>query len=351
VDNTLLDNDRVQRDLYHHLARSYGLRSRLYIAIFEEFRKEIGYADYLGALERYGTASLHSRYSILRCGVRTYGRSRLRDQGQTMRKHVLLAIVLLTLAAASSAQNDISTIIVQRSVEANANDWKAAPDYDYFERDRQPGGGTKTYQELMILGSPYERLVAVNGKALAAEQQSHEQQKLDSTIVQRRNESQRQRAERIAKYERDRKRDQLLMEQLTKALDFVLVGQQKLDGYDVYVLKATPRGNYQPPNMETEVLKGMQGKLWIDTQTFQWVKVEAQVIRPVSIEGFLAEVEPGTRFELEKMPVEDGIWLPKHFAMKSQAKVLFFFTHKSQADETYYGYHKTTPIQAAAVEE
>lgn len=264
-----------------------------------------------------------------------------------MRKQVLLAIVLLRLAAASSAQNDISTIIVQRSVEANANDWKAASDYDYFERDRQPGGGTKTYQELMILGSSYERLVAVNSKALAAEQQSHEQQKLDSTIVQRRNESQRQRAERIAKYERDRKRDQLLMEQLTKALDFVLVGQQKLDGYDVYVLKATPRPDYQPPNMETEVLRGMQGKLWIDKQTFQWVKVEAQVITPVSIEGFLAEVEPGTRFELEKMPVEDGIWLPKHFAMKSQAKVLFFFTRKSQADEAYYGYRKATQIEAA----
>ncbi len=54
VDNTLLDNDRVQRDLYHHLARSYGPRAReRYIAIFEELRKEIGYADYLGALERY----------------------------------------------------------------------------------------------------------------------------------------------------------------------------------------------------------------------------------------------------------------------------------------------------------
>lgn len=41
--------------------------------------------------------------------------------------------------------------------------------------------------------------------------------------------------------------------------------------------------------------------------------VEATVIHPVSIEGFLAQVEPGTQFKLEKMPVADGIWLPKHF--------------------------------------
>ena len=130
------------------------------------------------------------------------------------------------------------------------------------------------------------------------------------------------------------------MEQLTKAMDFVFVGEQKLGGYDVYVLKATPRAGYRPPNMDCEVLTGMQGKLWIDKKTFQWVKVQAQVIQPVSIEGFLAEVEPGTRFELEKMPIDDGIWLPRHYAMKANAKVLFLFRHKSQAEETYYGYRK-----------
>jgi len=60
VDNTLLDNDRIQRDLYRHITRSYGPRARgRYIAIFEELRKEIGYADYLGALERYRLEHLH----------------------------------------------------------------------------------------------------------------------------------------------------------------------------------------------------------------------------------------------------------------------------------------------------
>jgi hypothetical protein len=58
---------------------------------------------------------------------------------------------------------------------------------------------------------------------------------------------------------------------------------------------------------------------------------------------FLAQVKPGTYFELQKMPVTDSVWLPKHFAMKSEAKVLFLFTRKSQADETYSGYHKATP--------
>jgi FMN phosphatase YigB (HAD superfamily) len=54
VDNTLLDNDQVAADLRHHLTRAFGeKRQERYWAIFEELRSELGYADYLGALQRY----------------------------------------------------------------------------------------------------------------------------------------------------------------------------------------------------------------------------------------------------------------------------------------------------------
>ncbi len=54
VDNTLLDNDRVVADLMRYLEREVGQeRRQRYWAIFEELRGELGYADYLGALQRY----------------------------------------------------------------------------------------------------------------------------------------------------------------------------------------------------------------------------------------------------------------------------------------------------------
>ncbi|HTC92079.1 MAG TPA: HAD family hydrolase [Terriglobales bacterium] len=54
VDNTLLDNDRVTADLKRHLECQVGLeRQQRYWEIFEQLRSEIGYADYLGALQRY----------------------------------------------------------------------------------------------------------------------------------------------------------------------------------------------------------------------------------------------------------------------------------------------------------
>jgi len=54
VDNTLLDNDRITADLKQHLIRAFGVeRQQRYWNIFEERRAELGYADYLGALQRY----------------------------------------------------------------------------------------------------------------------------------------------------------------------------------------------------------------------------------------------------------------------------------------------------------
>jgi hypothetical protein len=60
VDNTLLDNDRFQSDLFRHIEREFGRDARArYLAIFEELRDQLGYADYLGALERYRQQDLH----------------------------------------------------------------------------------------------------------------------------------------------------------------------------------------------------------------------------------------------------------------------------------------------------
>src|SRR6516164_9868958 len=54
VDNTLLDNDRIQQDLRDHLEHSFGIAARdRYWTILEELFAELGYRDYLGALQRF----------------------------------------------------------------------------------------------------------------------------------------------------------------------------------------------------------------------------------------------------------------------------------------------------------
>ena len=198
---------------------------------------------------------------------------------------------------------------------------------------------SKTYQVTMIEGTPYQRLIAMGGKPLSPAQQAAEQKKERQATQHRQGESSGDRQERIQKYERERSRDNAMMQQLTEAFTFTLAGERKVRGFAVYVLKAMPKPGYKPPNMACQVLPGMQGELWIDRETYQWVKVTAQVIRPVSIDGFLARVEPGTRFELEKSPVGDGsIWLASHFAERANAKILGVFSHNSSEDDTFWDY-------------
>lgn len=264
-------------------------------------------------------------------------------------KTILIALVLgfsfLFPTAAIPSAPDVQTII-QRSVEANQRDWDAAPRFDYSEREGAADGSTRTYREMMILGSLYERLIAVDGRPVPSEQQAAEARKLENVIAERSAESPGQRAKRIAKYARERKREYLLLEQLAVAFNFTLAGEETLDAHRVYMLKATPRPDYQPPNVEAAVLTGMQAGLWIDETTFQWVRVEARVIRPIHIAGFLARVEPGTRFLLEKAPVTDTVWLPSRFTMKAKVRVLFLFSHNTQSDETYFDYQPSSQDQA-----
>ena len=268
------------------------------------------------------------------------------------RTNALIALgVVLFCSITSAAQESVATII-RRSVEANNRDWAAVPEFDNRERDRTKDGD-KTYSVTMLYGSPYQRLIAMNGRPLKPDKDKEEQKKYEQAVEQRRHESADKRSARIAKYEAERKRDRNMIDQMTAAFDFHLVGEKDIDGRRVYELKATPRKGYQPPNRDSQVLTGMQGTLWIDRATFQWVKVEAHVTRPVRIVGFLAEVEPGTHFELEKRPVvgDENIWMAAHFSMKSRARVMLVIPHHGEEDDTFFDYHKSTGVAESAKSE
>ena len=65
VDNTLLDNDGVADDLRRHLTEEFGAeRERRYWDEFERLREELGYADYLGALQRFRLAYPHDTHML-----------------------------------------------------------------------------------------------------------------------------------------------------------------------------------------------------------------------------------------------------------------------------------------------
>ncbi len=254
----------------------------------------------------------------------------------------LLAAGAAALSWSASIPGNEVPQLVQRSARRIAEDWKQAPNYSFIEREveskRDSRPSVKSYEVLMIDGSPYNRLIGEDDKPLPAGGKADEERKLQSEIRKRQRESEEQRSRRLGKYLKERHQDLALLTGMVDAFAFQQVGEETVDGHDCWVLDANPKPGYQPVNRETKVLAGMRGRLWIDKASGQWARVRAQVFQNVSFYGFLAKVHPGTSFLLEQEPVAENLWLPKHFKTQVSASVLGVFNQDSVEDETYSNY-------------
>jgi hypothetical protein len=268
-----------------------------------------------------------------------------------LRPMLVLSIGLTCTISATPATHDLQWIsvgdIIRRSVATNTADWKAQPQYAYDEFDRKSkvdGSGaehpqqSRTYEVLMIEGSPYNRLIAIDNEPLRGDQAAQENEKLQREILRRQNESDSERRARIAKYENGRSEEHMLMQQMTEAFNFSLVGEETVEGAQCYVLDATPRPDYHPPVERARVLTGMRGRLWIDKTGYHWAKVQAEVISPVAFGLFVAQVKPGTKFELRQAPV-GNVWLPKSFSESVNASILGLCGYRTNEEEHYSDYH------------
>ena len=262
----------------------------------------------------------------------------LEVQGSQMRLFMLWAAAVPIVAPPSTTTNAVD--IVQRSVMVLERDWQAAPEYSFVENDIEVKDGTRSQRKsavIMIDASPYWMLLEENGKPLTREREANERRKLAQQISVRRGQSTADRQRRIAQYDKERRQDNALIREMTEALDFKLAGEETLHGHSVYVLQASPKPGYEPKSLETRVLTGMRGTLWVDRKSYQWVKVEAEVFRPVAFGLFIAKVQTGTRFSLEQSPVSDSVWLPSRFTMTVNASI--FWWHKaSTEDESFFAY-------------
>jgi hypothetical protein len=237
--------------------------------------------------------------------------------------------------------------IVRRSLAVQNADWKAQPDFNFTQTERDDGGPANTYRVRMILGSRYRELIAVNGQPLAPDQRADQERELRVEIAKRERETPAERARRVTRYDATRKEENVMLRQMAVAFDFHLAGEQSIGGHMTWVFDATPRPGYRPPNQRAKVLTGMRGRLWVAKDGYHWAKVEADVVNPVTFEGFLARVDPGTRFEMENTRVAPGVWLTSHFSMNVTARILGLIPHDSQETDAFRDYRPAGPTLAS----
>jgi len=261
-----------------------------------------------------------------------------------MRIRLLLVAVSSTAAFAFSANGNE---IMSRSVKVTEGNWKEAPKYAFtrtdVKADLKKGPDTearKTYEVLMIEGSPFLKLLSLQGRTLAPEQAEEEQQKLRREISRRASESNRDRQKRLEKYNEDRNRDHALLTELCNAFNYTILGERNLDKREVILLHGAPKPNYIPRTRETKVLAGMEVTFWIDKLSYQWRRVEAEVKAPVSVFGMIGKVNPGTKFVLDQEPISTDLWLPARFQIQIRATALGFISQDSSREEIYGDYRR-----------
>lgn len=261
-------------------------------------------------------------------------------------KHKLLVVAVLGAAA---ARGEDAREIVRKSLDHDERSAAIARNYTFLEHDAQrqfdDQGGVKstrsrTFDVTVQEESPYRRLIARDGKPLSADEEAGEKAKLQRSIEERRRETPSQRAKRLAEWEKRRERQRKILREIPDAFQFTLAGDARIDGREVWVIRATPQPDYRAQSFEGRLLGKFAGTLWIDKTEYQWAKVEATAVETVSLGWVLARVAKGAGLEVVQTRVNDEVWLPRHVLVTYRARIGLVKRISRQSEITYSDYRK-----------
>ena len=215
--------------------------------------------------------------------------------------------------------------IMEASIAATQRAWKARLHYTYMERDEDrrldlaghvKSENVEVSKTILVNGVPFEQLVERNGHPPSAAQERKQKGELDKL----KRETPEQRAQRLRKQEEE---NASIVQEVPRAFDFQIVGEDSVNGRPAYVLQATPHPGYHAKGKYGNMFSRVAGKLWVDKQDLGWIKVDGQVIQPFSMGLFLVRLLRGSHITMQQTRVDDGIWMPERVEVRAAARIFF----------------------------
>lgn len=232
-------------------------------------------------------------------------------------------------APASNALPD-PVELVRKSLDRDRVNQHRLRDYTYqeFEQFRETdssGGTTKlessTYDVVMIGDRPFKKKIAKNGKPLEGKDAEKAQAEFDKTVKERQREGEAERKKHAQEAEKRRAEERAFLNEVPEAYSLRIEGTEKVEGYNCWVVDLTPRAEYHPKAKRAGMLKKFKGRIWIDQQNYQWVKLEAVTIDTVSFGLFLARLNPGATLTFRQTRINSDVWLPVEVTTSYNAKL------------------------------
>jgi len=252
-------------------------------------------------------------------------------------------------SATPKLSNDQIRDLIRQAAEKDMENDKKQRDYTYDQREEEHklnGKGelqsteTRTYEVMMLYGEQVRRLVTKDDKPLSEKDASKEEEKIQKVIDKRKNESDDDREKRLEKEGKEREDDRKFVSEVADAYNFHLVNVEPFNGRDAYVIDADPRPGFQPKLKDAKMLPNFRFRVWIDKAELQWVKLDIECIETASFGWILARVHKGSNIVIELTRVNEDVWLPKHVALKLDARIALFKGLNIDEDVTYRDYKK-----------
>jgi hypothetical protein len=239
--------------------------------------------------------------------------------------------------------------IVRRSVEIDHGTIELARNYTCQNREvihhlgkngEVKSTEIKTYDINFYYGEEYNRLIQKDDKPLSADDQKKEDEKLDKFLAKYRDESPEEREKRLTKEKKQREEGRAFLRDLVNAYDFRLVGEERVDGVDSYVIDANPRPDFKPTQPHADMLKHIKGRMWIEKKNYNWVKVDAQATDTISFGLFLFRIHPDSHFVLEKRLLNNEVWLLRRLDINGGARIALFKNENIRQEDVFSNYKK-----------
>jgi hypothetical protein len=245
--------------------------------------------------------------------------------------------------------NDQIRALIRQAADKDLENDKKQRDYTYIQHEEEhklDGRGqtksteTRTFEIMVLYDEPVRKLIAKDDQPLSDKDARKEDGKIQKVIDKRKNESEEDRKKRLQKEEKDREEGRAFVKEIADAYDFRLAGMEELEGRSTYVIDAEPRPGYQPHMKNAKFLPKFRFRVWVDKTELQWVKLDIQCIDTVSVGLFLVRLHKGSNIQIEQTRVNDEVWLPKHVALKLDARIALLKGLNISEDVTYRDYKK-----------
>ena len=252
-------------------------------------------------------------------------------------------IVALSFSVLGHAQQSPQTNPIELVRRAAANEIKANDSHVYFMfKDRTEEKGQSITKE--VIQTPQgglTRTIAINDRALTAEQRAKDEQKLQKFA----NDPEARRKRRQA-YQEEDQRDALMLTSLPNAFLYTYAGEQPgPNGAPLVHLTFKPNPKFNPPNHETMVYQGMQGDMLIDPKAVRIAKIDGTLFKDVDFGwGILGRLYKGGKFLIEQKDVGGGHWEMVRQSLQFNGRILMIKSLTISSTETTYDFR---PVPAS----